>query len=158
MILIMLDIGFTTLSKVFLIITVNYMVTGVQLPMQQRLPILVSMYLVVCVPTKELAPFVLVKVVHWWELPWNAAVGTMLGVTCKMHKALRLSLWRHCYVIVIEKNIDLEKGDPVLFNNVLTYYDCVQKCRQTASCVAVTFYSKDYVQVRTHRTHHEPFF
>ena len=46
-----------------------------------------------------------------------------------------------------------KKGDPVLFNNVLTYYDCVQKCRQTASCLAITFYSKDYVEVRAHRTH-----
>ena len=50
-----------------------------------------------------------------------------------------------------------KKGDSILFNNVLTYYDCVQKCRQTTSCVAITFYSKDYVQVRAHRTHQEPF-
>ena len=85
------------------------MVLVVPLLMQQLLPILVSMYLVVCAPTKERAPFVLVKVVHWWELPWNAAVGTMLGVTCKMHKALRWSWWRHCYVIVGEKIILISK-------------------------------------------------
>ena len=64
---------------------------------------------------------------------------TCLNRACESCALMGATMERGC-----RYDINDQLAAPTIIENVLTYYDCVQNCRQTATCTGITFYSRSY--------------